>query len=167
MGIHRRGDRRHGGIVAMDRVSVRKEKLVLIMEAKMVCISRRGDVTVLVGNECDARDNNGDGFVHGFTATGDSWRMVSYDATFQMTNKTDVIFNTMDEALSGAGGLRIWRIEQRRHCEERLKVGLVEFFSWRFVCGSSFVMYSGNICMACEVEQLVCTTVAKMRVYLS
>ena len=39
----------------------------------------------------DARDQNSGGVVYGFITTGESWRMLRYDGTFQMTNKMDVI----------------------------------------------------------------------------
>lgn len=34
------------------------------------------------------RDNNGGGEVYGFVTAGRSWRMISYNGTFQMTNKS-------------------------------------------------------------------------------
>lgn len=45
----------------------------------------------------DAKDNNGGGEVYGFVTTGDTWRMLKYDREFQMTNKIDVLFDTMSE----------------------------------------------------------------------
>ncbi|KAL0633576.1 hypothetical protein Q9L58_007536 [Maublancomyces gigas] len=45
----------------------------------------------------DMRDNNGGGSVYGFITTGDSWRIVSYDGTFQMSEKMEILFDTMDD----------------------------------------------------------------------
>lgn len=45
----------------------------------------------------DMRDNNSGGEVYGFVTTGVSWRRISYDGTFQTTNKMDLIFGTTDE----------------------------------------------------------------------
>jgi hypothetical protein len=81
--------------IVMDFVSLRKKNLVLIVEAKMVPLGE-------VRKQCflsmkDMRDNNGEGTVYGFITTGDSWRMASYDGTFQMSEKMEILFDTMDD----------------------------------------------------------------------
>ena len=45
----------------------------------------------------DMRDNNGGGTVYGFITTGDTWRMASYDGAFQITEKMEILFDTMGE----------------------------------------------------------------------
>ena len=35
--------------------------------------------------------------MYGFITTGESWRMIRYDGTFQMTNKMEVVFDAIEE----------------------------------------------------------------------
>ncbi|KAI5839545.1 hypothetical protein DFP73DRAFT_561270 [Morchella snyderi] len=88
----RKGDRRgrflnwrYGGIRCF----------VLVVEAKTVSLGEARKQCFL--SLKDMRDNNGGGSVYGFITTGDSWRMVSYDGTFQMSEKMEVLFDTMDD----------------------------------------------------------------------
>lgn len=81
--------------VVMDRISVGQERFVLIVEAKRSSLGEAMKQCLLAMK--DARDNNGGGEVYGFVTTGDTWRMLKYDGEFQMTNKIDVLFDTMSE----------------------------------------------------------------------
>ncbi|KAI5839543.1 hypothetical protein DFP73DRAFT_561266 [Morchella snyderi] len=80
--------------VVMDRISVGQERFVVIMEAKRSSLGEAMKQCLLAMK--DARDNGG-GEVYGFVTTGDTWRMLKYDGKFQMTNKMEVLFDTMDE----------------------------------------------------------------------
>ena len=53
----------------------------------------------LLGMKGMGKNNHG-GVVYGFVTTGDSWRMLSYDASdrsFLGTNKIKVVYDTMRE----------------------------------------------------------------------
>ncbi|KAI5839539.1 hypothetical protein DFP73DRAFT_587459 [Morchella snyderi] len=81
--------------VMMDLISVTEKRYILVIEGKKRSLGEAMKQCLLAMK--DMRDNNGGGEVYGFVTTGESWRMISYDGTFQMTNKMDVIFDTMDE----------------------------------------------------------------------
>lgn len=73
--------------VMVDLVSVEDEKFVLVVEAG-------GSSLGLAMKQCllamkDMRAING--------GVGESWRMISYDRIFQMTNKMNVIFDEEKE----------------------------------------------------------------------
>ncbi|KAI5839540.1 hypothetical protein DFP73DRAFT_208286 [Morchella snyderi] len=82
--------------VMVDLISVEDEKFVLIVEAKRSSLGLAMKQCLLAMKDMRA-NNGGVGAVYGFVTTGESWRMISYDGTFQVTNKMDVIFDTMDE----------------------------------------------------------------------
>ena len=68
---------------------------MLIVEAKKVSLGEAKKQCSL--SMRDMRVNNGGGTVYGFITTGDGWRMVSYDGTFMITEKMELLFDTMDE----------------------------------------------------------------------
>ncbi|RPA91474.1 PLP-dependent transferase [Choiromyces venosus 120613-1] len=81
--------------VVMDYISHNEMKYVLIVEAKKVSL---GDAR----NQCflslkDMRDCNGGGTVYGFVTMGDSWRMISFDGEFKLSNKIELLFDSMGE----------------------------------------------------------------------
>ncbi|KAI5839542.1 hypothetical protein DFP73DRAFT_208344 [Morchella snyderi] len=86
--------------VLVDRVSVEAERYILIIEAKKASLGEAMKQCLLALK--DAKDNNGGGVVFGFITTGESWRMISYDGTFQMTNKIHVLFDDM------GGEIELW-----------------------------------------------------------
>lgn len=75
----------------MGQISVESETFVLIIEASSVGLAMKQCLLAMK----DMRDNNGGGTVYGFVTTGESWRMLSYDGAFQLTNKMNVLFDTM------------------------------------------------------------------------
>ncbi|KAF8532805.1 hypothetical protein BDD12DRAFT_809643 [Trichophaea hybrida] len=82
--------------VVVDLISVEDEKFILIVEAKRSSLGQAMKQCLLAMK--DMRDNNGGvDEVYGFVTTGESWRMISYDGTFQVTNKIDLVFNTMGD----------------------------------------------------------------------
>ncbi|KAI5850365.1 hypothetical protein DFP73DRAFT_229896 [Morchella snyderi] len=81
--------------VVIDRISVGKERVVLVIEAKRSSVGDAMKQCLL--SMKDARDNNKAGEVYGFVTTGETWRMLSYDgASFRMTRKMHVLFEGMD-----------------------------------------------------------------------
>jgi len=76
--------------LVMDRISVGEKNPVLIVEAtrKQCFLSMR-----------DMQENKGGGTIYGFITTGDSWRMVTYDGTFKIIEKMELLFDTMDGGL--------------------------------------------------------------------
>lgn len=81
--------------VVMDLISVEEEMYVLIIEAKRNSLGQAMKQCLLAMK--DTRDINGGGEVYGFITTGEAWRMLRYDGTsFELTEKTDVMFDTMD-----------------------------------------------------------------------
>lgn len=76
----------------MDRISVGEDKFVPIMEARKGTTGEALKQCLLSLKE--ARDNNGGGFI----TTGESWQMIIYDGKFQISEKMDILFHTMDEA---------------------------------------------------------------------
>lgn len=81
--------------VVIDRIAVTEKRYILVIEGKGSSFGEAMKQCLLVMK--DMRKNNGGGEVYGFVTTGESWRMISYDGTFQMTNKMDAIFDTIDE----------------------------------------------------------------------
>lgn len=80
--------------VVVDRISVAKERYVLVVEAKRALLSTVMKQCLLAMK--DMGDSNREGVVYGFITTGESWRMLSYDGrSFQMTEKVDVVFEAM------------------------------------------------------------------------
>lgn len=84
--------------VVIDRIAVTEKRYILVIEGKRSSFGEAIKQCLLVIK--DMRGNNGGGGVYGFVTTGESWRMISYDGTFQMTNKMGAIFDTMDEGKS-------------------------------------------------------------------
>ncbi|RPA91459.1 PLP-dependent transferase [Choiromyces venosus 120613-1] len=81
--------------VVMDYISHNEMKYILIVEAKKVSL---GDAR----KQCflslkDMRDCNGGGTVYGFITIGDSWRMISFDGEFKLSNKIELLFDSMGE----------------------------------------------------------------------
>ena len=91
-------DKETGGeeeFVVVDRISVGEEGFVIIIEGKQGTSGEALKQCLL--SLKDARDQNSGGAVYGFITTGEFWRMLRYDGTFQMTNKMEVLFDTMEE----------------------------------------------------------------------
>lgn len=77
-----------GEFVVMDRISVGEEKLVVVgMEAKRSSLGEATKQCLLAMK--DARVT--------VSLQRDTWRMLKYDGKFRMTNKIDVLFDTMGE----------------------------------------------------------------------
>jgi len=72
-----------------------QQNFVSIVEAKKVSLGEARKQCFL--SMRDMQENNGGGTIYGFITTGDSWRMVSYDGTFKITEKMELLFDTMDE----------------------------------------------------------------------
>ncbi|KAG0634330.1 hypothetical protein HOY80DRAFT_535786 [Tuber brumale] len=81
--------------VLMDYISYDRMKYVLIVEAKKVSLEEARKQCFL--SLKDMRDCNGGGTVYGFVIMGDSWRMISFDGEFKMSEKIELLFETMDE----------------------------------------------------------------------
>ncbi|KAG0642387.1 hypothetical protein HOY80DRAFT_1134579 [Tuber brumale] len=81
--------------VVMDRISYDQEKYVLAVEAKDTSLGEAIKHCFL-GLQ-DMRDYNGGGTVYGFVSQGDSWRMISFDGTFTVSKKIELLFDDMDE----------------------------------------------------------------------
>ncbi|RPA90030.1 PLP-dependent transferase [Choiromyces venosus 120613-1] len=80
--------------VVMDYISHNKMKYVLIVEAKKVSLAEARKQCFLAMK--DMWDCNGGGTVYGFVTMGERWRMVSFDGTFKMSNKMELLFDSMD-----------------------------------------------------------------------
>ncbi|KAG0135879.1 pyridoxal phosphate-dependent transferase [Tuber indicum] len=80
--------------VVMDLISFHHEKYVLIAEAKMLPLSEAREQCFL--SMIKMRDLNGGGTVYGFITTGESWRMISFDGKFEVSEKIQLMFDTMD-----------------------------------------------------------------------
>ncbi|PUU78108.1 hypothetical protein B9Z19DRAFT_1193558 [Tuber borchii] len=81
--------------VVMDYICLGQTKYVLIIEAKRVSLGGARKQCFL--SMKDMRDQNGGGIVYGFITNGDSWRMISFDGKFTMSEKIELMFDTMDE----------------------------------------------------------------------
>ncbi|KAG0643112.1 hypothetical protein HOY80DRAFT_1098105 [Tuber brumale] len=86
---------RQKGITAMDYISLRRKKYVFIVEAKKVSRGEARKVCFLA--PMDMWDRNGGDPVCGFVTMGDSRRMISFDGKFKISEKLDLMFDTMDE----------------------------------------------------------------------
>ncbi|KAF8543477.1 hypothetical protein BDD12DRAFT_874574 [Trichophaea hybrida] len=78
--------------VVIDLISVGEEKFIFIVEAKRSSLGLAMKQCLLA-----MKDNNGGGTVYGFVTTGDSWRMIRYDGTFQVTDKFEILFGSIEE----------------------------------------------------------------------
>ncbi|KAG0637267.1 hypothetical protein HOY80DRAFT_283078 [Tuber brumale] len=81
--------------VVLDYISLEQTKYILIVEAKKVSLGE-------VQKQCflsmkDMRDSNGGGIVYGFITMSDSWRMASFDGEFKISEKIELLFDTMAE----------------------------------------------------------------------
>jgi len=81
--------------VVMDYISYDEMKYVLVAEAKKASLGEARKQCFL--SLKDMRDCNGGGTVYGFITMGDSWRMVSFDGEFKLSQKIELLFETMDE----------------------------------------------------------------------
>ena len=79
--------------VVMDWVSVGERKYVAIVEAKKSSLGEARKQCFLAMR--DSWDYNGGGTIYGFITMGDSWRMVSYDGKFTISEKIELIFDSM------------------------------------------------------------------------
>ncbi|KAG0640715.1 pyridoxal phosphate-dependent transferase [Tuber brumale] len=80
--------------VVMDFISYDEMKYVLVVEAKGAALGEAIKQCFLALK--DMRDVNSGGTVYGFVTKGDSWRMTSFDGTFTVSNKIQLLFDTMD-----------------------------------------------------------------------
>ncbi|RPB23700.1 hypothetical protein L211DRAFT_879955 [Terfezia boudieri ATCC MYA-4762] len=77
----------------MDKINVGEKKFILVVkkvsfgEARKLCFLALKDM----------RDINGRGTVYRFITTGDSWEMVRFDGTFEISKKMDILFDTLDK----------------------------------------------------------------------
>ena len=81
--------------IMMDCISLGEMNFMLIVEAKKVSLGEARKQCFL--SMRDMQENNGGGTIYGFITTGDSWRMVSYDGGFRITEKMELLFDTMGE----------------------------------------------------------------------
>ncbi|RPB01494.1 hypothetical protein L873DRAFT_1803199 [Choiromyces venosus 120613-1] len=70
-------------------------KYILIVEAKKASLGEARKQCFL--SLKNMRDRNGGGTVYGFVTMGDSWRMISFDGTFKMSEKIELMFDSMDK----------------------------------------------------------------------
>ncbi|KAG0639565.1 pyridoxal phosphate-dependent transferase [Tuber brumale] len=82
--------------VVMDYISYDEMKYVLVVEAKRAALGEAIKQCFLALK--DIRDLNGGGTVYGFVTMGDSWRMISFNGTFTLSNKIELLFDTMGES---------------------------------------------------------------------
>ncbi|KAG0642390.1 hypothetical protein HOY80DRAFT_639808 [Tuber brumale] len=81
--------------VVMDLRSYNQKKYVLAVEAKNTSVGEAIKHCFLALK--DMWDYNGGGTVYGFVTQGDSWRMISFDGTFMLSKKIELLFDDMDE----------------------------------------------------------------------
>jgi len=79
--------------VVMDWISVGEKKYVTIVEAKKVFLGEAQKQCFLALR--NMRDRNGGGMVYGFVTMGDSWRMISFDGNFTISEKIELLFDSM------------------------------------------------------------------------
>lgn len=82
--------------VVVDLIDEAEERFVLMVEGNRSSLGQAMKRCLLAMK--DMRDRNGGGKVYGFVTTGESWRMISCDGRFQMTDKMEVLFDTMEGA---------------------------------------------------------------------
>ncbi|KAG0135870.1 hypothetical protein HOY82DRAFT_536516 [Tuber indicum] len=80
-----------GEFVAMNYISHRQKHNALIAEAKKVSLGESRQQCFLAMK--DMWDCNGGGTVYGFGTMGDSWRMISFDGSFKMCEKIELMFD--------------------------------------------------------------------------
>jgi len=77
-------------------IEITEEKYIFIVEAKRDSLGNAMGQCLLAMK--DMGDSNHGGVLYGFITTGDTWRMLRYDVfdeSFLMTNKIEVVFDTM------------------------------------------------------------------------
>ncbi|PUU82936.1 hypothetical protein B9Z19DRAFT_1061476 [Tuber borchii] len=79
--------------MVLDFIRVGQKNYVAIVEAKKVSLGEAQKQCYLAMH--DMRDWNGGGVVYGFITMGDSWRMISYDGNFKITEKIELVFDSM------------------------------------------------------------------------
>ncbi|CUS11656.1 unnamed protein product [Tuber aestivum] len=79
--------------VVMDYISHNQEGYVLVVEAKKASLGEALKQCFL--SLKDMRDYNGRGTVYGFVTMGDSWRMISFDGEFTVSQKIELLFESM------------------------------------------------------------------------
>ncbi|RPA93393.1 hypothetical protein L873DRAFT_1705418 [Choiromyces venosus 120613-1] len=77
----------------MDYISLNQMKYVLVVEAKKVSLVEARKQCFL--SMKDMRDCNGGGTVYGFVTMGDAWTMISFDGKFKISEKIQLLFDTM------------------------------------------------------------------------
>ncbi|KAG0124740.1 pyridoxal phosphate-dependent transferase [Tuber indicum] len=87
-----------GGVeefVVMDYISYNRMEYVLVVEAKKASLGEAVKQCFL--SLKDMWDSNDGGTVYGFITQGDSWRMISFDGTFKLSKRIDLLFDDMGE----------------------------------------------------------------------
>ncbi|KAG0133218.1 hypothetical protein HOY82DRAFT_538324 [Tuber indicum] len=79
--------------VVMDHIPFQQKKYILVVVAKKVSLGEARKQCFL--SLKDMRDCNGGGTVYGFITKGDTWRMVSFDGTFKISNQMHLMFDGM------------------------------------------------------------------------
>lgn len=80
----------------VDGIEIMEEKYIFVIEAKRDSLGKAMGQCLLAMK--DMGDSNHGGIVYGFVTTGDTWRMLRYDASdgsFLVSNKIEVAFDTM------------------------------------------------------------------------
>ncbi|KAG0637269.1 hypothetical protein HOY80DRAFT_1002797 [Tuber brumale] len=81
--------------VVIDYISYNQMKYVLVVEAKKASLGEAIKQCFL--SLKDMRDYNDSGIFYGFITQGDSWRMISFDGTFKLSKKIELMFDDMGE----------------------------------------------------------------------
>jgi len=83
--------------VVMDCNSLEQTKYVLIVEVEKVSLGEAQKQCLHAMK--DMRGCNGGGIVYGFITMGDSWRTVSFDGEFKISEKMELLFDTVGKAM--------------------------------------------------------------------
>jgi len=79
--------------VVCECISVGKKNYVAMVDVKKVSLGEARKQCFLAMK--DMRDSNGGGIVYGFITNGDSWRMISFNGEFEISEKIELIFDSM------------------------------------------------------------------------
>jgi len=85
-----------GEFVVIDEIEITEENYIFIVEAKRDSLGKAMGQCLLAMKGMG--DSNHGGIVYGFVTTGNTWRMLRYDASdglFLVPNKIEVVFDTM------------------------------------------------------------------------
>jgi hypothetical protein len=82
--------------VVVDLIGEAEEPFVLMVKGNRSSLGQAMKQCFLAMKDMKVR--NGRGRVYSFVTTGESWRMLSYDEIFRMTDKMEVLFDTMGGA---------------------------------------------------------------------